>query len=121
MLLEHREFLFDTLDIDVRSFIYANEQNPFETYRQIYETAQHYYHSFSALGGCHVVISPLSSKLLCVGALLAAYDLQSEGSNVGIAHVENQTYDIENVKDLEKEARLALPFTMWLTGECYNE
>lgn len=121
LLLEHRSFLFDTLEIDARDFIYVNEQNPFEVYRQIYHTAVSYYDSFDPLGGCHVVISPLSSKLMCVGALLAAYELQSNDMNVGIVHVENQTYDTENIKDIDQEMKNSVQFTMWLTGDCYAD
>ncbi|MDE1818906.1 MAG: hypothetical protein KGI19_09940 [Thaumarchaeota archaeon] len=121
LLLEHRSFLFDTLVMDARDFIYANEQNPFEVYRQIYQTAVGYYDSFDPLGGCHVVISPLSSKLMCVGALLAAYELQSDGMNVGIVHVENQTYDMENIKDVDQETKKSVQFTMWLAGDCYAD
>ncbi len=121
LLLNYREFLFDTLDINPRNFIFSSEQNPFETCRKIYETAHFSYDSFRALGGCHVVLSALSSKLLSVGCLLAAYELRNEGSNVGIAHVENQTYDIDNIKEIDKIKDKSIPCTLWLTGECYNE
>ena len=121
LLLDNREFLFDTLDIDPRNFIYSNERNPFETCRKIYETAHYSYDSFNPLGGCNVVLSALSSKLLSIGCLLAAYELRSEGSNVGIAHVENQTYDLDDVTEIDKIKEKSTPFTLWLTGECYNE
>ena len=121
LLLYYREFLFDTLDINPRNFIFSSEQNPFETCRKIYETAHYSYDFFEALGGCHVVLSALSSKLLSVGCLLAAYELQNEGSNVGVAYVENQTYDLENTKEIDKIKDKSIPYTLWLTGECYNE
>lgn len=120
LLLEYRELLFDTLDIDSRNFIYSTENNPFETFRRIYETAHHYYEAFDPLDGCNVVISPLSSKLLCIGALLAAHELLTEGSNIGIAHVENQTYDLVAGLDLNSVRKNSIPYTMWLTGEVYE-
>lgn len=121
LFLEHRELLIDSLDIDSRNFIYANENNPFETFRRIYETAHRYFEAFKPLGGCSVVISPLSSKLLCVGALLAAHELLEEGSNAGIAHVENQTYTLMDGVDLETVKKNSIPYTMWLTGEVYDQ
>ena len=121
LLTDYRELLFDTLVIEPRNYIYSNEKNPFETCRKIYDTAHSYYESFKPLKGCQVVISPLSSKLLCVGALLATYELHTEGSNVGIVHVVNQTYDIEGDIDVDKIIANSIPYSMWLTGECYNE
>src|SRR6266852_397064 len=44
------------------------------------------------LGGCKVVVSAHSSKLLSVGALLAAYEERLRSADVGIAHVESQGY-----------------------------
>lgn len=121
LLIDYRELLFDTLVIEPRNYIYSNENNPFETCRKIYDTAHSYYDSFKPLRGCQVVISPLSSKLLCVGALLATYELHIEGSEVGIVYVVNQTYDVEGEIDIDKIIEMSTPYTIWLTGECYDE
>lgn len=120
LLLEYRELLFDTLGIDTGNFLFASEHNPFEVFRKIYETANHYYRVFEPLGGCHVVISTSANKLQCMGALLAVYELLNEDSNVGIAHVENQSYEIDDSVDLKKESELSIPFTMWLSGDVYD-
>lgn len=120
LLLEYRELLFDILGIDTRNFLFASEYNPFEVFRKIYETAHHYYDVFEPLGGCNIVISPSGNKLQCVGALLAAYELLKEDRNIGIAHVENQSYFINDSVDLNNEADLSIPYTMWIAGECYD-
>ena len=109
LLVKYRELLVDTLTIDPRNYVYSNELNPFETCRKIYDIAHSYYDSFKPLKGCQVVISPLSSKLLCIGALLATYELHNEGSPVGIVHVVNQTYDIEGVVDVDKIIEKSYP------------
>ena len=121
LLLDYRELLFDTLVIEPRNYIYSNEKNPFETCRKIYDTAHSYYDAFEPLKGCQIVISPLSSKLLCIGALLATYELHTEGSEVGIVHVVNQTYDVEGDIEIDKIVEMSTPCTVWLTGECYDE
>ena len=121
LLLSYREFLFDSMDIEPKNFIFSSEQNPFETCRKIYETARYGYDSFRPLGGCYVVLSPLSSKLLSVGCLLAAYELQSSDFQVGIAHVENQAYNFIDTVEIGKIREETTPFTLWLTGECYEE
>lgn len=117
LLLEHREFLFDTLRVESRNFIHVAEQNPFEVYREIHKTVKHYNLAFETLGGCKVVISPLSSKLLSIGALLAAYELKNKGQNVGIAYVEANGYSISG--DITTESMNNELSTMWLTGDCY--
>ena len=121
LLLIYREFLFDTLDIDTRNFIYSNEQNPFETFRQIYKTSMHYYDLFRELGGCNIVISPLSSKLLCLGSFLASYALLDEGLNIGVAHIENKTYTIDSLANFGDVKKNSVPFTLWLTGDVYEQ
>lgn len=120
LLVAYRELLCDTLEIEPRNYVYSTENNPFETCKKIYEIARSYYASFEPLRGCNVVISPLSSKLLCVGALLAAYELYSEKRNVGIVYVANKLSDI---KDMNTDTILkkSIPYSMWLAGDCYNE
>jgi hypothetical protein len=119
LLLEYREFLFDRLNVDKMNFIYVAEQNPFQVYREIHRAVLHYNRSLNPLGGCRVIISALSSKLLSMGALLAAYELKNHEPGVGIAHVETQGYRIEGVLDIEKELSKTDLSTLWLTGECY--
>jgi hypothetical protein len=121
LLVEYRKLLFDSWGVDQRNFIYAAEQNPFELYRAIYRTVLRYNESLRALGGCQVIISALSSKLLSIGALLAAYELKDYGLGVGMAHVETQGYEIEGGIDLGSELPRTELSTLWLTGDCYDQ
>jgi len=116
LIAEYRRLLFDSLRIEPRNFIYASERNPFEVYRQVYGTILRYNSVLEALGGCKVVVSALSSKLLSVGALLAAYEALHNNMMVGISHVETQGYHIEGqLPKFESEL-----FTLWVAGDCYN-
>ena len=85
-------------------------------YRQIYSTITRYNDALASLGHCKVVVSALSSKLLSVGALLAAYQAKRNEHMVGIAHVGAQGYAVS----LPLDASNAELFTLWLAGECYN-
>jgi len=115
LLVEYRELLFDRLRVEPGNFMYVSEQNPFEVYRETYRTIRNYKEALENLGGCRVVISASSSKLLSIGALLAAYELKGEG--VGMINVETQGYQIEN--DITKELHNTTLFTLWLAGDCY--
>lgn len=117
LILEYRSHLFDRLRVEPTNFIYVPEQNPFGVYREIVSAILHYSEALSALGTCKIVISALSSKLLSLGALLAAYDLKQADYPVGIAHVHASGYTMTDGKLPQ------LPegehFEVWIAGEPY--
>ena len=119
LVLEYREILFDRMRVETRNFIYASETNPFEVYRQLRRSILHYGKALKPLGGSNAVISANSSKLLSLGALLAAYELKRAGVDIAIAHVESHGYTLNTLTDrnpLADESRL---YGLWLSGDCY--
>jgi hypothetical protein len=120
LVLEYRELLFDRLRVETRNFIYASETNAFEAYRQLRRAILHYAEALEPLGGSNAVISANSSKLLSVGALLAAYELKCDGADIAIAHIEAHGYMLTDSHDdldrLASESRLQC---LWLSGSCY--
>ena len=115
---EYRELLFDQLRVEPRNIIYASERNPFEAYRQLRQTIGHYQLALAPLGGCLSVLSVVSTKLLSLSALLAAYELKQAKINIGIAHVESQGYRADE-SCFEVKNTQAVLFGMVLTGEYY--
>ncbi len=118
LMQEYRELLFDRLRVEPQNIIYACERNPFETYRQIYRTIMRYRDALDVLGGCKVVVSAVSSKLLSIGALLAAYEAKRSDYMIGVAHVESHGYKMEVHETKQNTSEL---FSLWLAGECYDE
>ena len=112
IVINYRERLFDQHRLDGREFIYAAEWNPFEVYRQLRRALKRYNEVFRLLGGCRVALSPLSSKLMSLGALLVAYELKEQGHGVGICHIESQGYAFAGGPP---DAELV---GLWLAGEC---
>ncbi len=117
LILEYRAYLFDVLRIEPTNFIYVPEQNPFGVYREVISAILHYTDALGTLGGCKIVISALSSKLLSLGALLAAYDLKQVGYPVGIAHVYADGYTIAG-EDAWGRTSEEL-FEVWIAGQPY--
>lgn len=116
LILEYRNLLFDRLVIDPNNFLYVAEKNPFEVYRRLYRTIQHYQDATRPLGGCTITISASSSKLLSIGALLVAYELKDTG--VGVINVETLGYDPSEINPDElKSTEL---FSLWISGDCYK-
>jgi hypothetical protein len=122
LIVEYQDLLFDRWQVEANDLVYASERNPFEVYRQLVRTIRHHQFTLGPLGGCRAAISALSSKLLSLGALLAAYDSKrwhetGEVSSIALAHVDVGGYDIDDPSDDESETEL---FSLWLTGDCYE-
>ena len=120
LLMEYRELLTDDLGISPKDYVYSSETNPFDVCTKIYNIAKRYYGLFEPLGGCQVVISPMSSKMMCVGALLAACSLLEEKAEVGVVYTAARGYAVEEDVDLDAESKRAVPHSVWLEGECYG-
>jgi len=119
LVTEYREILFERLRVETRNFIYASETNPFEVYRQLRRSILHYSDALKPLGGSNAVISANSSKLLSVGALLAAYELKRAEIDIAIAHVETHGYTVNGSADLGPLANQSKLHGLWLSGDCY--
>ncbi|MGD0756599.1 MAG: hypothetical protein ABR927_16235 [Bacteroidales bacterium] len=124
LIIEYHRLLFDELRIEGQNLMYVPEQNPFEVYRSLCSAIINYNESLKILNGCKAAISTFSSKLLSIGALLAAYELtycnESDKIGVGLLNIDSQGYRIDDeelLTILKNESEL---FLTWLTGEPYN-
>lgn len=112
LLVEYRS-LFAAWRVDLRNIIYASEQNPFDVYRQLCRLYDQYLSALRPLRGAKMIVSAHSSKLLSLGALLAAYDRPE----VAVAHVEAQGYQVEG--DIQGPIDGEM-FEIWIAGEPYD-
>jgi hypothetical protein len=112
----HQRILFDEFNVEPSNILYASEYNPFEAYREVFMAIDRYRDALIELGDCRVFVSPVSSKLLSISALLACYDHKRQKSgkfDVGIPYVEVASYGPSD-SNLQAERTLT---SMWLTGE----
>jgi hypothetical protein len=85
-----------------------------------------YEESLRPFGGARFILSPLSSKSLSIGCLLAAFEKRMRGDRsrmrVGMAHIETRRYEaaklVPDAPFLQPPA-LIVPTSLWLTGDCY--
>lgn len=112
LIAEYHSLLFETFEVDPTSFIYADERDPFDIYRQLTDLALDYTTTLAPLGTVRVVVSSHTSKLLSLGALLAACE-----SSLAVAHVEPTNYRLLGPAPDPSESEL---FEIWLTGEAYG-
>ena len=120
LLLEYRDFFLGR-NWESGNFIFASEQNPFDLYRELHKAILHYNKALTSLGGCQVVISIHSSKLLSIGALLVSYELHAHDPGVGVAQVDTNEYAIDGGVNRADELKNTQLVTMWLAGECYKQ
>ena len=78
LLVEYKGPLFDKRQTPISNILYAHEANPFEAYRQLFKAMKRYQNSMSMLGGCRLVVTPLGSKLITLGAGLACFEMRPE-------------------------------------------
>lgn len=118
IIASYRQTLFDDFQVEPRNILHACEFNPFEAYKQMFGAIDRYRFALREFGGCKAYVSPLSSKLLSVGALLACYDhkfttLHDRLLSVGMPCVESVSY---GEVDQSWEDRRDL-YSMWIRGE----
>jgi hypothetical protein len=122
LIADYHDLLFDELRVEAQNIMYVSEQNPFDTYRKLSQVIKHYKRSMQVLGDCKTAISTFSSKLLSIGALIAAYEFNycdPPLKGVGVVNVDCLGYEIDNLelfKNLKSESEL---FVIWLAGYPY--
>lgn len=118
LIMEYHESLFDELQVEPQNIIYVPEQNPFEVYRILSKAIDNYNKSLEVFGGCKVVLTTFSSKLLTLGVLMTAFENEK---NVGVANLQSRGYIIEDVNSLKKYKDSSEVFLIWLNGDAYEK
>ena len=117
ILIDNSEVLFQELDILPTNFLLCDETNPFDIYRKIVGLHDYYLEKLSGLlGDVTIVVSPLSTKLLSLGMLLAAIERRLPVSYVEAGMYDPPVAEIEQFTELKDQT-----LDIWLTGEPYRQ
>lgn len=106
ILSQYSKMLFSDWRVDKKNIIYASETNPVLVCESLFEATMSYKSALAPLGECKFVFSAITSKLMTIGMLLAAYDLKSKGNNVSILGISNKGYQIKGLKTSDTENQL---------------
>jgi hypothetical protein len=122
LLTQYKEPLFDARETPTSNVLLAHEAHPFEAYRQLLGAMMRYQKSMSIMGGCRLVVTPLASKLITIGAGLACFEMQpadvSANYRVAIPYAEPTRY-VASPDDLQQsKPEIA---ALILTGAAYDE
>lgn len=113
-LLEHyMTEITDTWEVDPRNYIYAAEREPLDLYRTLLRLDDARKRVYEAHGGSLLVLSPIGSRALALGALLAALE-----RNFPVAYLESISYALP-ATPLPVEPPVWPIVHVWLTGDAY--
>lgn len=113
LLAEFRELL-DERTVDVRDFIYVSERNPLDTFRKLSTLKQRYDRTMDGVYQPELLLSPLGSKVMAVGAMMAAIQ-----HDLPVQHVENVRYDYDPQGAAKPGDPQHLTVHIWLHGPIY--
>lgn len=109
---EYMTEIESTWTVDTRNIVYADEGDPLDLYRTILRLDDLRKPVFAEAGGSLLVLSPLGSKVMALGALMAALE-----RDLPVAHLEPIGYDLgAAVPTAITAPRLV---HVWLEGDVY--
>ena len=115
IVVAYRDLLFEAFEVAYENILYCDEGNPFDIYRKVVEVAQYYktLDALKELPPVTTVLSPLSSKTLSLGMLLAAIERQ-----LPVCSVVPGSYVLPTTLPLESRGAERI-LEVWLAGEPY--
>jgi hypothetical protein len=111
---EYLTELESSWSVDTRNIVYADEGDPLDLYRTILRLDDLRKLVFAETGGSLLVLSPLGSKIMALGSLLAALE-----RDLPVAHLEPIGYELRS----SVPAEIAAPnlVHIWLEGDVYPQ
>ncbi len=103
-----------TWSVDARNIVYADEEDPLDLYRTILRLDDLRKQVFAETGGSMLILSPLGSKLMALGALMAALE-----RNLPVAYLESIGYELEATVPEEMDQPNLIH--LWLEGDVYPQ
>ena len=107
---EYLTELESTWSVDMRNIVYADESDPLDLYRTILRLDDLRRPVFAETGRSMLVLSPLGSKVMALGALMAALE-----RNLPVAYLEPISYEMDESIPVEPDL-----VHIWLEGEVYQ-
>lgn len=99
--------------VDARNIVYAAEDDPLDLYRTILRLDDLRRPVFAEVGGSQLVLSPVGSKVMALGALMAALE-----RDLPVAYLESIGYSVD--PSVPKVSDSAYFIHLWLEGEAYS-
>jgi hypothetical protein len=108
--------LEESWSVDSRDIVFAAEEDPLDLYRTILRLDDLRRPVFAGAGGSMLILSPLGSKVMALGALMAALERE-----LPVAYLESLSYELdEGVPGSGSDGKANL-IHIWLEGDVYPQ
>jgi len=95
---EYQNELANDWEVDPRDIVYVSEHNPLDSYRTISTLKERYHRTVEGTYAPEIILSPIGSKVMAVGALMAAIE-----HDLAVHYVETARYEFSNTYGPQKE------------------
>jgi hypothetical protein len=108
--------LEESWSVDSRDIVFAAEEDPLDLYRTILRLDELRRPVFAEAGGSMLILSPLGSKVMALGALMAALEM-----DLPVAYLESLSYELDaSVPNSGSDDKTGL-LHIWLEGDVYPQ
>ncbi len=115
LMLEYESVLAQDWEVDSRNVVYALEDDPLDLYRTITAIYHRFMGVLEGVIPAHVVLSPSGNKLLSIGALMAALEL-----DLPVRYVEAIQFAVDWSKIQLLNPEDIHLVHVWLAGDAYR-
>lgn len=118
LVTEFQSALVDEWNVDPRDFVHASEWNPLDCYRRLSRLKLRFDRTMEGTYVPRMVLSPIGSKVLATGALMAAIE-----HNMAVQYVETDSYLLADNEEQPVADNLPDPSLVHLvlSGPLYSE
>ena len=113
-LIEEFGALLGEWEVDARDIIYVSERNPLDSYRTISTLKQRYDLTVRGVYLPQLILSPLGSKVMAAGAMMAAIEHE-----LNVQYVETLRYDFDCTGAASESDAMEIIVHIWLHGPVY--
>ncbi len=115
-LIEHyAEEFQNPWEVDARDIVFADERSPIDLYRSVLKIGDARRRVFADVGGSLIILSPVGSKALAIGGVMAAIE-----RDFTVMYVESIDYAVNFAKiEHTREHAPSDIVHVWLSGEAY--
>src|SRR5262249_33683359 len=114
LLVEYCSALTNEWDVDTRDLIYVSERNPLDCYRTISTLKTRYDKTVEGIFFPQIILSPLGSKVMAAGAMMAAIE-----HDLSVQYVETLRYEFDGGAATVAGGPPDMAVHLWLHGPVY--
>ena len=98
LIAEYENELVNEWQVDPRDLVYVSERNPLDCYRMLKTLKEQYDRTVDGIFEPHIVLSPVGSKVMATGALMAAIE-----HDLTVQYLETVRYEYDGAVDAEDD------------------